>query len=119
MHATISPVSVYPGIATRLDLRTGPLGPPPSFYYALQSVALVPQEKPAPTFENPNPEKPADLEVCTTLKDGNVSMTEKQWDNWPATDPKTIAEKVQSSIEDDAYCLNAAAANLGLEILEQ
>ena len=40
--------------------------------------------------------------TVTVLKDGNVSMTEAQWAAWPA------------DADDDAYQLDAIAANLGL-----
>ncbi len=40
----------------------------------------------------------------TVLKNGNVNMTEQQWDNW-AAGPIT---------EDEPYQLDAIATNLGL-----
>ena len=78
----IIPVSVYPGSANTLAIRSITLGPPPSYYFQLQSVD-------------------ADGNV-TVLKDGNVSMTEAQWNAWPA------------DADDDKVQLDAISANLGL-----
>lgn len=75
-------VPVFPGEANTLAIRSITLGPPPSYYYELQSV---------------------DAEgVVTMLKNGNVNMTEQQWQAWPA------------DADDDEYQLNAISANLGL-----
>ena len=122
MQTAISPVAVYPATANTLMIRSIGLGPPPSYYYELQDVQVV--EK---TREVPNPayvpasvdadgnDVPAQGEPTVTetytettvavLKNGNVNMTEEQWDNW-AAGPAT---------EDDDYQLNAISANLGLE----
>jgi hypothetical protein len=78
----IIPVKVWPGEATQLAIRSITLGPPPSYYFQLQSVD-------------------ADGNV-TVLKDGNVSMTEAQWNAWPA------------DANDDEVQLDAISANLGL-----
>ena len=75
-------VAVYPGEANTLAIRSITLGPPPAYYYVLQNVD-------------------ADGNV-TVLKDGNVNMTEAQWNAWPA------------DADDDAVQLDAIAANLGL-----
>ena len=64
MQTNISPVQVWPGTANVLAIRSITLGPPPQYYYELQSV---------------------DAEgVVTVLKSGNVGMTEAQWKAWPA-----------------------------------
>lgn len=64
MQTNISPVAVFPGTANVLYIRSIGLGPPPSYYYELQSVD-------------------ADGNV-TMLKNGNIGMTEAQWKAWPA-----------------------------------
>ena len=64
MQTNISPVAVFPGTANVLYIRSTGLGPPPSYYYELQSVD-------------------ADGNV-TVLKNGNVGMTQAQWAAWPA-----------------------------------
>ena len=78
----IIPVKVWPAEATQLAIRSITLGPPPSYYFQLQAVD-------------------SDGNV-TVLKDGNVSMTQEQWNAWPA------------DADDDAVQLDAIAANLGL-----
>ena len=85
MNTSIVPVAVYPSSANTLYIRAGNLGPPPSYYYQLQSVD-------------------ADGNV-TVLKDGNVNMTEAQWSAWPAG---------LGPDGDTDYQLTAIAANLGL-----
>lgn len=64
MQTNISPVAVFPGTANVLYIRSTGLGPPPSYYYELQTVD-------------------ADGNV-TVLKNGNIGMTEAQWKAWPA-----------------------------------
>ena len=64
MQTAIVPVQVWPSSANTLYLRAGNLGPPPTYYYQLQSVD-------------------ADGNVVV-LKDGNVNMTDAQWAAWPA-----------------------------------
>lgn len=134
MQTTIVPVPVYPRMATRLYLRSIGLGPPPSYYYELQAVDVVTKERevpnpnynpgttdletgvvtpPAPKLDIDGNEidqaSPTISEVYSettvaVLKNGNVSMTIEQWDNWPAG-PET---------GDDDYQLDAITANLGL-----
>ena len=106
MQTAISPVAVYPATANTLYIRSITLGPPPSYYYELQDVTIVP-----PTIEQRDPTTgdiivPATPESTTVvvLKNGNVSMTEDQWDNWQAG----------PASGDDDYQLNAISANLGL-----
>jgi hypothetical protein len=121
MQTNIVPVAVYPSTANVLYIRSITLGPPPAYYYELQNVTVV--EK---TREVPNPAyvpAPVDADgsdvpaqgdptitetyeenVVTVLKNGNVSMTEEQWDNW-AAGPET---------EDEPYQLDCISANLGL-----
>ena len=100
----ITPVPVYPRMATRLAIRSITLGPPPSYYYELQAVDVI-----SPVAEQIDPTTgeviaaavPAGEEV-TVLKNGNVDMTEAQWKAWPA------------DADDENVQLDAIAANLGL-----
>jgi hypothetical protein len=119
MNTNIVPVAVFPSEANVLYIRSITLGPPPAYYYELQNVTVV--EK---TRDVPNPAYvPASVDadgsvvpaqgeptivetyeenVVTVLKNGNVSMTEAQWNAWPA------------NADDDAVQLDAIALNLGL-----
>jgi hypothetical protein len=97
-------VAVFPAEATQLAIRSITLGPPPSYYYELQNVVVVP-----PVSEQLDPTTGAVLiaaapeqTIVTVLKNGNVSMTEAQWNAWPA------------DADDDKVQLDAIAANLGL-----
>ena len=106
MQTAISPVQVYPATANTLYIRSIGLGPPPSYYYELQDVTIVP---PVAEQKDPTTGKvivPATPETTTVvvLKNGNVGMTETQWDNWQAG----------PSSGDDDYQLNCISANLGL-----
>ena len=74
----IIPVAVYPAEATQLAIRSITLGPPPAYFYQLLAAD------------------------GTVLKDGNVSMTQEQWNAWPA------------DADDDKVQLDAISANLGL-----
>ena len=121
MQTNISEVAVYPSTANVLLIRSITLGPPPSYYYELQDVQVVektrevanPDYVPASVDADGN-DVPAQGEPTMTetyeettvavLKNGNVSMTEDQWDNW-AAGPIT---------EDEPYQLDAIATNLGL-----
>lgn len=91
MQTEIVPVAVFPGTATRFYLQAGNLGPPPSYYYELQTVTLIPANGAEPAREE-----------LTVLKTGNAMMTEAQWSAWPA------------DADDDEYQLNALTQNLGL-----
>lgn len=121
MNTKIVPVAVYPSTANTLYIRSITLGPPPSYYYELQNVtevektrevpnpAYVPESVDADGNAVPAQGEPTITEtyteqVVTVLKNGNVSMTEEQWDNW-AAGPIT---------EDEPYQLDAIATNLGL-----
>jgi len=104
MQTAISPVAVYPATANTLMIRSITLGPPPSYYYELQEVTIVP-----PTIEQRDPTTgdiivPATPESTTVvvLKNGNVDMTLDQWNAWPA------------DADDDEIQLNAISENLGL-----
>ena len=106
MNTQIVPVAVYPSVANTLTIRSITLGPPPSFFYELSNVVVVP-----PVAEQLDPTTGAVLiaaapeqSIVTVLKSGNVSMTEDQWDNW-AAGPIT---------EDEPYQLDCIATNLGL-----
>ena len=104
MQTNIVPVAVYPSTANVLLIRSITLGPPPSYYYELQNVVVVP-----PVAEQLDPTTGAVLiaaqdeqTIVTVLKNGNVSMTEAQWNAWPA------------DADDDKVQLDAISANLGL-----
>ena len=103
MQTEIQSVSVYPGTANTLYLRAGELGPPPGYYYELQSVTIVPTVPASGTEGDPD-YVPAVPEQVTTvmLKNGNVSMTETQWNDWSET------------VDDTEYQLDCAATNLAL-----
>ena len=105
MQTAISPVQVYPATANTLYIRSIGLGPPPSYYYELQDVQVV-VGTPAVGVEGEEGYVPAtpDTTTVVVLKNGNVSMTEDQWDNWQAG----------PASGDDDYQLNAITANLGL-----
>jgi len=122
MQTAITPVAVWPATANTLMIRSITLGPPPSYYYELQDVQVVektrevanPNYVPASVDANGNA-VPASLTWQTStetyeettvvvLKNGNVNMTEEQWDNWQAG----------PASGDDDYQLNAISANLGL-----
>jgi hypothetical protein len=116
MQTAISPVAVYPATANTLYLRSIGLGPPPSYYYELQDVQVVPgtpaipgtTEQRDPTTNEiivpATPETPAtpDTTTVTVLKNGNVEMTLDQWNAWPA------------DADDDEIQLDAIVLNLGL-----
>ena len=134
MQTAISPVQVYPATANTLMIRSITLGPPPSYYYELQDVQVVEKtrEVPNPNYVAqgigldgqplPAPEPKVALDgtpidqtsptltetytetTVVVLKNGNVSMTIDQWDNW-AAGPET---------EDEPYQLDCISANLGL-----
>jgi len=106
MNTKIVPVAVYPSLANTLMIRSIALGPAPQYYYELQNVVVVP-----PVAEQLDPTDGSVLVAAVpeqtnvvVLKNGNVSMTEDQWDNWQAG----------PASGDDDYQLNAISANLGL-----
>ena len=121
MQTAILPVQVYPATANTLYIRSIGLGPPPSYYYELQAVDVVnkTREVPNPAYVpesvdadgnvvpaqgNPTITESYTEEVVTMLKNGNVDMTETQWDDWAAG----------PSDEDENYQLDCISANLGL-----
>jgi len=121
MQTNIVPVAVYPSTANTLYIRSIGLGPPPSYYYELQAVDVVTKDRevpnPAyvpesvdadgnavPAFGTPTITEPYTEQVVTVLKNGNVDMTETQWDDWAAG----------PSDEDENYQLDCISANLGL-----
>ena len=104
MQTQVNPVAVFPATANTLLIRSITLGPPPSYYYELQNVVVVP-----PVAEQLDPTTGAVLIAAapeqvnvTVLKNGNVDMTEEQWNAWPA------------DADDDKVQLDAISANLGL-----
>jgi len=104
MQTNIVPVAVYPSTANVLLIRSITLGPPPAYYYELQNVVVVP-----PVAEQLDPTTGAvivaaqdEQTIVTVLKNGNVSMTQEQWDGWSET------------VNDDEYQLDSISANLGL-----
>ena len=121
MQTSISPVAVYPATANTLMIRSIGLGPPPSYYYELQDVQVVEKTREVPNPDyvpestdadgnvvpaqgNPTITESYTEEVVTMLKNGNVNMTETQWDDWAAG----------PSDEDENYQLDCISANLGL-----
>lgn len=116
MNTKIVPVAVYPSVANTLTIRSITLGPPPSYFYQLENVEVIPGSPAIPgTAEQLDPTTGAvivpatdpvpagaDTTIVTVLKNGNVSMTEAQWQAWPA------------DADDDKVQLDAIAANLGL-----
>ena len=103
MQTSIVPVAVYPSTANSLYIRSITLGPPPSYYYELQDVQVVPGT-PAVGVEGEEGYVPAtpDTTTVVVLKNGNVGMTQEQWDSWSET------------VNDDEYQLDSISANLGL-----
>ena len=103
MQTNIQPVAVYPSTANTLYIRSITLGPPPSYYYELQDVQVVPGT-PAVGVEGEEGYVPAtpDTTTVVVLKNGNVGMTQEQWDGWSET------------VNDDEYQLESISANLGL-----
>lgn len=106
MQTKINEVAVYPATANTLMIRSIGLGPPPSYYYELQEVTVVPPipEQLDPTDGSVIVAAVPERTNVVVLKNGNVSMTEDQWDNWQAG----------PASGDDDYQLNAISANLGL-----
>ena len=121
MNTKIVPVAVYPSTANSLYIRSITLGPPPAYFYELSNVTEVEKtrEVPNPAYVpetvdadgnavppqgNPTITETYTEQVVTVLKNGNVNMTEDQWDNW-AAGPIT---------EDEPYQLDCIATNLGL-----
>lgn len=121
MNTKIVPVAVYPSTANSLYIRSITLGPPPSFFYQLENVTEVEKERevPNPAYVpesvdadgnvvpaqgNPTITESYTEQVVTVLKNGNVDMTETQWDDWAAG----------PSDEDENYQLDCISANLGL-----
>jgi hypothetical protein len=116
MNTKIVPVAVYPSVANTLTIRSITLGPPPSYFYQLENVEVVPGSPAIPgTAEQLDPTTGAvivpatdpvpagaDTTIVTVLKSGNVSMTAEQWAAWPA------------DADDDKVQLDAISANLGL-----
>jgi hypothetical protein len=121
MNTKIVPVAVYPSVANTLTIRSITLGPPPAYFYELSNVtevektrevpnpAYVPESVDAdgnavPPQGNPTITESYTEQVVTVLKNGNVDMTETQWDDWAAG----------PSDEDENYQLDCISANLGL-----
>jgi hypothetical protein len=106
MQTQVNPVAVYPATANTLMIRSISFGPPPAYYYELQNVVIVPPvaEQLDPTTGEVLVAAQPETQQVTMLKNGNVAMTEDQWDNWAAG----------PASEDDEYQLDAITANLGL-----
>jgi hypothetical protein len=104
MQTNIVPVAVYPSTANVLLIRSITLGPPPSYYYELQEVTVVPPipEQLDPTDGSVIVAAVPEQTTVVVLKNGNVSMTQQQWDGWSET------------VNDDDYQLDTISANLGL-----
>jgi len=103
MNTNIVPVPVFPSTANVLTIRSITLGPPPSFFYELSNVEVIPGA-PAVGVEGEEGYVPAtpDTTTVTVLKNGNVNMTQEQWDGWSET------------VDDTEYQLDCISANLGL-----
>jgi hypothetical protein len=103
MQTNIVPVAVFPSEANVLYIRSISFGPPPAYYYELQDVQVV-AGTPAVGVEGEEGYVPAtpDTTTVVVLKNGNVSMTQEQWDGWSET------------VNDDEYQLDCIALNLGL-----
>ena len=106
MQTQIVPVAVFPATANTLYIRSIGLGPPPSYYYELQEVTVTPPiaEQIDPTDGSIIVAAQPEQTTVVVLKNGNVSMTEDQWDNWQAG----------PASGDDDYQLDCISANLGL-----
>ena len=104
MQTNIVPVAVYPSTANVLLIRSITLGPPPSYYYELQEVTVVPPipEQLDPTDGSVIVAAVPEQTTVVVLKNGNVNMTVEQWDGWSET------------VNDDEYQLDSISANLGL-----
>ena len=104
MNTAISPVQVYPATANTLMIRSITFGPPPSYYYELQEVTVVPPipEQLDPTDGSVIVAAVPEQTTVVVLKNGNVSMTQEQWDGWSET------------VDDTEYQLDCISANLGL-----
>ena len=104
MQTKINEVAVYPATANTLYIRSIGLGPPPSYYYELQDVQVVPPipEQLDPTDGSVIVAAVPEQTTVVVLKNGNVSMTQEQWDGWSET------------VNDDEYQLDSISANLGL-----
>jgi hypothetical protein len=103
MKTNIVPVAVFPSEANVLYIRSITLGPPPAYYYELQNVTVLPDNAPSgePGDADYVPGYPGER-IVTVLKNGNVGMTEEQWNNWSET------------VDDTEYQLDCISANLGL-----
>ena len=104
MQTAIAPVIVYPGNANTLMIRSIGFGPPPSYYYELQQVTVVPPipEQLDPTDGSVIVAAVPEQTTVVVLKNGNVNMTQEQWDGWSET------------VNDNEYQLDTISANLGL-----
>jgi hypothetical protein len=104
MQTAITPVAVYPDTANTLYIRSIGLGPPPSYYYELQEVTVSPAiaEQINPTDGSIIVAAQPEQTTVVVLKNGNVNMTQEQWDGWSET------------VNDDDYQLDTISANLGL-----
>jgi hypothetical protein len=104
MNTKIVPVAVYPSLANTLMIRSIALGPAPQYYYELQNVVVVPPvaEQLEPTTGEVLIAAQPETQQVTMLKNGNVSMTENQWNSWSET------------VDDTEYQLDCIALNLGL-----
>jgi hypothetical protein len=103
MQTNIVPVAVFPSEANVLYIRSITLGPPPAYYYELQNIIVLPDNAPSGEPGDPDyvPGYPGER-IVTVLKNGNIGMTEEQWNNWGET------------VDDTEYQLDCISANLGL-----
>lgn len=103
MKSPIQTVSVWPSEANTLMIRPISFGPPVSYYFELLNVTVTPAV-PAVGTEGEEGYVPAVPESTTSqmLKNGNISMTEAQWQAWSV------------DADDEEYQLDCIAENLGL-----
>ena len=88
MQTSIVPVSLgFLGTANAVQFRSVGFGPPPQYLYTLGNVITVDGKE---------------VFVAIPSANGNVSMTQTQWDSWG------------KDVSDTAYQLSCLLASLGL-----
>lgn len=84
MKTKITPTLLFPGTANVLRVRSGSLGPPPSFQ--VEIIAVDGGEPEIESFvaakETHRPRSEESEFAFAILKAVNITMTREQWDNW-------------------------------------